>query len=390
MSEDKNSFRVFIIGAGFSVPAGLPTAVELYKEVRTRIERNHGQETKFHRSLYEYIEYRKRADGVEVSIDNIDLEHFMTFLDIEHFLWLEGSDTISEHGNSAQMFIKRYIGQVIHERTPAPDALPQAYYDFAKQLQATDLVITLNYDVILERALEFVGKAYRLFPYRYKSVSQYSNTIDDSLEEVKILKLHGSLDWFSNKQYLSGVEAFKKQGVDGAPNDPIFNSGDRYGAYPLVDGLRSEEDPLNNVYRLRHIDDFYSNASPPGIPLILSPSYMKIVYATPFIDFWHGLGQVGGGHFGLNIIGFSLPEHDDYLKVTLFKMAQNYQEVNWDFEMLDKLKDFIKVVDFRTNAKGRDELRSCYKFFDDDKSEFFYDGFSSEAVDFLFSYRRKA
>lgn len=389
MGKDKNSFRVFIIGAGFSVPAGLPTAAKLYNEVRTRIERNHGTDTKFHCSLNEYIKYRKKSDGIEVNIDSIDLEHFMSFLDIEHFLWLEGSDTFSEHGNSAQLFIKRYIGQVIHECTPAIDKLPDEYYEFAKQLQPTDLVITLNYDVILERALEHVGKAYRLFPYRFSSVGKYSNRIDDSVEEIRVLKLHGSLDWFSNKQYLSGLDAFKKQGVDGKPTDPIFNSGNRYGAYPLVDGERCTEDPLNHVYRLTHIDSFYKNASPPGVPLILSPSYMKIVYATPFMDFWNGLGQVGGMHLGLNVIGFSLPDHDDYLKVTLFKMAQNYQELNWDMEMLDKLKDNIKVIDYRIDDDGKNELRGRYKFFDDDKSSFFYNGFSPEAVDFIFTPQRK-
>ena len=81
------------------------------------------------------------------------------------------------------------------------------------------------------------------------------------------------------------------------------------------------------------------------------------------MDFWNGLGQVGGMHLGLNVIGFSLPDHDDYLKVTLFKMAQNYQELNWDIEMLDKLKDNIKVIDYRIDDDGKNEPRGRYNFF---------------------------
>ena len=58
--------------------------------------------------------------------------------------------------------------------------------------------------------------------------------------------------------------------------------------------------------------------------MILSPSHMKIVYATPFMDFWNGLGQAGGYNLGISIIGFSLPEHDDYIKISLYKMIGNY------------------------------------------------------------------
>ena len=140
--ENNKGYRMFVIGAGFSVPAGLPMASELFSEVRSRIEMNYGLDTRFHRSLREYIDYRKKCDGVDLAPEDVDLEEFMSYLDIEHFLGLKGSDTFSEHGNEAQLFVKRYIGQVIHERTPKQDELPVEYYEFAEQLSVNDIVIT--------------------------------------------------------------------------------------------------------------------------------------------------------------------------------------------------------------------------------------------------------
>ena len=388
LSKEHPGFRIFVLGAGFSVPAGLPTAAELYPEVVRRVERSYGKDNRFHWAVQDYIDYRKRSDGVELSIDTIDLEEFMSYLDIEHFLGLEGSDTLSEHGNAAQLFVKRYIGQIIHERTPSKDSLPQEYYEFAEKLSVKDIVITLNYDVVLERALEYVGKPYRLFPHRYGKIGDGFNTVDDSRDEVTILKLHGSLDWFSNKSYLHGLEAFKKKGVDGGPNDPIFNNNDKYGQYPLVDGPRNEDDPLLNIYRLKNIDRFYGNYDPPAVPMILSPSHMKIVYANPFLDFWWGWGRAGGMNLGISIIGFSLPLHDDYLRICLYRMISNFQEVAWDQPLLDFYKNHVKLVDYRTDKEGKDELLERYRFIDYEKADVYTDGFSMDAVEFIFNQSR--
>lgn len=50
-------FRSFILGAGFSRPAGLPLASQLYLAVRALIEGRHGTDTKFDRDLNYYLRY---------------------------------------------------------------------------------------------------------------------------------------------------------------------------------------------------------------------------------------------------------------------------------------------------------------------------------------------
>ncbi|WLD57729.1 SIR2 family protein [Salinispirillum sp. LH 10-3-1] len=389
MSSDHPGFRIFVLGAGFSKPAGLPLASELYGEVKSAIEARHGKETKFQRDLENYIEYRRACDGITIDESNIDLEELMSFLDIEHFLGLRGSDTWSEEGNESQLMIRKAIGEVIHLKTPEANNLPDAYYRFAESLSPHDIVITFNYDIILERALEYVGKPYRLFQHRYKEIGEYSNTVDSEKEEVIVLKLHGSVDWFNNKQFLSIKESHESQGSTRIPIHSVFDDPTRYEAVSIVDGPRSPDDPLLHIHRIRDADAYYQGDRGFNAPFLLSPSYVKFVYAPPLLDFWHGLGRAGGYNLGISIIGFSLPEHDEYIRQILYNVISNYQESWWDEELLETLKDNVKFVDFRDDQTGQEEFMQRYGFSNKEKSAFWLDGFSTEAVEFLFTMNRK-
>ncbi len=96
----------------------------------------------------------------------MDLEEFMAFLDIEFHLGLRGKETWSSHGNETQVVVKTLIGKILAERMPAN--IPDQYLAFARLLKPDDYVLTFNYDVLLERALESAGIPFRLYPNRYK------------------------------------------------------------------------------------------------------------------------------------------------------------------------------------------------------------------------------
>ena len=182
MTIEHPGFRIFVLGAGFSRLAGLPLGSELFSEVQESIRRRHGRETKFERDLSRYREYRHACKNVCQSIE-VDLEEFMSYLDIEHFLSLRGSDTWSGEGNESQIMVRKAIGRVIHGRTPETHCLPDAYYRFAEQISRHDVIVKFNYDVVLERTLEYVGKPYRLYPERFKSIGPTFNVVDSDVEE---------------------------------------------------------------------------------------------------------------------------------------------------------------------------------------------------------------
>ncbi|MCG7853506.1 MAG: SIR2 family protein [Methanosarcinaceae archaeon] len=389
MESKHPGFIIFFLGAGFSKPAGLPLATELYHKVKKTIEFDYGKDTKFQSDLESYIEDKKACDGIELDEYEIDLEDLMSFFDIEHFLGLRGKDTWSDEGNESQLMVRKAIGKVIHLQTPKADELPEAYHKFADSLSLHDIVITFNYDLVLERSLEYVGKPYRLFQSRYKSIGRHSNIVDNEKEEITILKLHGSLDWFNDKQFQLIKGSHKSQGVSDIPIHSVFDDPARYGAHPIVDGPRSPDDPLLNIYKIRDADSYYKFDSGFNSPFILSPSYVKFIYAPPILDFWHGLGRAGGYNLGISIIGFSLPEHDEYIRQILYNIISNYQESWWDERFLDTLKDNVKFVDFKSDKKSRGEYTKKYCFADINKSSFWFDGFSLDAVKFLFGNSRE-
>lgn len=388
-SAEHPGFRIFVLGAGFSRPAGLPLATELYAAVCERIFARHGRDTKFTRDVSNYLSYCTDCGVTGQSEANLDLELFMSYLDIEHYLGFRGSDTWSQEGNESQLMIRKAIGEVIHDRTPPPDRLPDSYYRFAERLSPRDTVLSLNYDLLLEGALSAVGKPFRRYPERYKSVNQYGGTVDSDIEELVFLKLHGSIDWFDDRQFLELMDSLKSQGTNRLPIHSVFDDTSRYRTRPLVDGLLPDGDSLRHVHWIEGVADYYQGDQGFNAPFILSPSHVKFVYAEPILSFWRGIGRSGGYNLGVSVVGFSLPPHDEYIRIGLHQMLSNYGSW-WNERMfVNTLKDYARFVDYRVTPEQVEEYRARFRFADPERSRFHYAGFGPEAIDFLFHQRRE-
>lgn len=314
----------------------------------------------------------------------------MSYLDIEHYLGFRGSKSWSQEGNESQLMIRKAIGHVIHTRTPRPDEIPDIYLRFAEALSVHDRVLTLNYDLILENALNAVGKPFRRYPNRFQSINEHGGTLDNETEEVVLLKLHGSLDWFDDRQYLEMRSSLERQGIDRGHIHSVFDNPSRYGSQPLVEGLLPDGDALRHLHRIQRLDDYYYGDGGFNAPFLLSPSHVKFVYAEPILSFWHGIGRSGGYNLGISVIGFSLPQHDGYIRIGLYQMLSNYVSW-WDSPMIGgELKDYARFVDFRPTTELQEDYRQRYRFADPDRSKFHFSGFGSDAIDFLFSQRRES
>jgi hypothetical protein len=377
------TISIFVLGAGFSRSAGLPLADELWKEVRKRAEAMSGRAKKFRRDLNNYIQFVSDCTGENLTADEVNFEKFLSYLDVEFHLGLLGGDTWSSEGNETQVIVKTLIGQILTERTPK--VIPPLYEDFARKLKPGDTVLTFNYDLLLERSLDKIGMPYRLFPDRFKEVYEDGGgitDIDSEISEVLILKLHGSLDWFSKDSYLRSEEIFRKQGAPGYPYDAIFNPDNKVNVSRLVDGPRRPNDPMKEVYRVKDVETLYKN--PPlflQTPLLVAPSTSKILWFDRFKDFWWGMDSLGALNRRLTIIGFSLAPHDDYVLQIIYTIVKNYQENCWGVEELGMGKKTpILIVDKQTDQIKQDEYRRRYAFVDWSKAKFYFDGFTSEVV----------
>jgi SIR2-like domain len=167
---------------------------ELFSEVLLLIKRKYGIDNVVQRDLAYYLEFLDKCYGRIMTVESVDYEEFLSYLDIEHFLGFKGRDTWSSEGNVSQLMIRRAIAEILYDKTP--QTLPFLYKRFVRQLNPDDYIYTFNYDTILESALESEGIPFRLFPYRYTDIGTFGNRIDDTRTEIVKLKLHGSINWF--------------------------------------------------------------------------------------------------------------------------------------------------------------------------------------------------
>ena len=386
-----SKYRILILGAGFSCAAGLPTARELWQKIFEKAKTLWGRAAKFHEDLEAYLNYKRECDGREIPVEMVDFEDFMKFLDIEHFLGVRGSDTWSEDGNEGTIVTKTLIGQILAQKINQLSKMPEPYLEFAKRLEPNDIVITFNYDTILENALDEVGKPYRLFPYRYNRVYDHGGEIATDRDEIIVLKVHGSMDWFDRSPF-ERHEAKCAQLKAPPPEDVIFSKEAELGLIPLVNGPRPKDDPLKAMYRAKNLRALYSrDLMFDATPQMLPPSASKIVYTTKLHDFWNGIGKTGSFNFGMAIIGFSLPPQDDYIRQIIYGMVTNYQRRNWSEEAFKLTKEVFNltktplvVVDFFKNADDEESFRKRYRFVDWDRAVLVGSGFNTEAVDIMF------
>jgi hypothetical protein len=303
-SERNTTFRLFFLGAGFSKPAGLPLVGELLPLI-LRVASRH-----FRSNGYSHLEHAIEQYGAFVDdVDPgraFDLEEFAAWLNWEHVLRMKGSDTFSEHGNEAGLQLRWAIGKVLHDATP--DVIPQVYLDFAQALTTSDRIITLNYDLLLELALEAVGVPYRRFPGRYSEVYDTHAVGDpDELDELVISKLHGSIDWTYPTSHDRGPEV---------------------NVRPLTEGPRPMEDPLLRVQVIMRADLAAYYSAPANWwsrpPLLMPPSQAKPLAASELVPLWDGVGLFSYMLGGFTVIGCSLPFGDPYVLQLVHHVVTDY------------------------------------------------------------------
>lgn len=381
--------RLFILGAGFSRPAGLPLASELLSLVLQELEGLLGNPTHLHRALNQYQSFLMATQGNVP--DQIDAELFAEFLDYRHFLGLLGSDTWAEEGNRDQYLLRWGIGRVIHRMTP-PE-IPPIYHEFVARLEPDDVIVSFNYDVLVERSLTAQRKRFRRFPTRFSEIFMTHSTVDSDAEEGEILlsKLHGSIDWVSRRSFDRTQALYRRWSDDSTADfslsrDLLFGPDGVTSTNPLVEGPRPEEDPLSDIEQLTDLDAYYSNqqVASQHPPLLLPPSRAKQLYGNPLRPFWEGMGRLGWAWGGLNIVGYSLPPDDVYTRQVLWELASGYESAlvdpGWRIQDVNR----IAVVDLRPDKPGRDQLMSAYRFLPSEYTDFITTGFDDQALDAIF------
>jgi hypothetical protein len=170
--------RVFVLGAGFSAAAGVPLTVEL---LTTSLQLFATECPGIYARVENYAKEAMGAASADLDVANLSFSELCTFLEFIDLREYGGGERWSENGSREKLALRYYLAKTLVARTPRPEALPALYRAFAAQLQPRDIVISFNWDGLLEAALHAVGMKYT-----------YDRGDDDA---VTISKLHGSVNW---------------------------------------------------------------------------------------------------------------------------------------------------------------------------------------------------
>ncbi len=368
-SMDRPIYRLFVLGAGFSAPAGLPLGEELLDLVRKdlrRYFRDFGWEGPLEEEIAEWTTlYPGRP---------IDLERVLAYSHRKHYLGLIGSEEYFNHGSRSIVAARRAIQEILIKATPMDT--PQLFRDFAEELGPDDVVLTFNYDSLLEQALDDIGKPYSLTPQWWLK--------DDPAQfrpkYVDLIKLHGSIDWY-DRFYLDESMAWHKEQGDQVPNeDPIFGPAPSVPSEPLSKGPTEifGKNILSRVRRVpNHVEHFpIESRFGTVVPFILPPAQDKLLGNAPILDLWENLHRAHNEVSCIVVIGYSMPYYDTHAYEALGRLLVDYQDrtdaTRWGHRRVP-----IQVI---TLADSRPLALKNVPFLDPLKTRVWDRGFSVDAL----------
>ena len=168
--------RVFVLGSGFSAGANIPLTEELVYMALNLMEQEIPHIGEQVRSFYDMAV----ADAAESDSTSI-ISKLCTLLEYNELREHGGGERWSDGGSREKMAFKFYLAKALTLRTPSPNEVPDLYVKFAQQLRKEDVVLSFNWDCLLEAALEKAGRAYSYEGYQ------------DG--HIFIAKMHGSTHW---------------------------------------------------------------------------------------------------------------------------------------------------------------------------------------------------
>ena len=359
--------RLFVLGAGFSKAAGLPLASGLLelvqKEVKSDFER-FDWEGPLEREIHEWT---LLYPGMPVN-----LEAVLAYSHRKHYLGLLGSDEYFAHGSRSIVAARQAIQRILVAATPS--CSPPLYRTFARRLSPNDLVLTFNYDTLMEQALDDVAKPYTLTPEWWLS----RETPASGQEYVDLLKLHGSVDWYSRRYHDDTIR------WDVPDHDPIFGPNPLVQPEALARGSVEVHGQriLAQVFRVPNHSEhfpFEGGLEWRVVPFVLPLAHDKLLGHDAILDLWENLHRTMDSFSAIVVIGYSMPSHDKYAYEALGKLFIDYQG-GGDKTYGKQRRVPIQVI---TKTDSEQSALGNMPFLDPHKTRVWHKGFSDESLTWI-------
>lgn len=223
--------RVFVLGAGASAFAGYPLALDLWRFIRDS-DPAESQAREAHAAVMKVIEPIVRTNLLPQEDGRPNLENLFTQLDLGHMgigpEELRLGDWPLIRMKIVRLIVEnfrwqewRFQGQIVHARYQSglevDRTLALSVLDaWADTLKPGDTILSFNWDLLHESALWRAGKWHFADGYGF----QCRDAPDSTHSPVKILKLHGSVNWAQESDMDIAAEIENKRDFfEGAADD---------------------------------------------------------------------------------------------------------------------------------------------------------------------------
>ncbi len=311
---------LFIFGAGTSHPDGVP----LQKEILPMIMNGSIKEIAESEIGGEVIEFVKENFEFDEKLNFPRLEAVFGFLD---YFILQNESLSKKYSNERLRKIKEYLIKLLHYivdyRTEKKSIYYRLFWEAVSEFNSNISIVTLNYDTLLEQAFDFLFEKFGYIDYAINLMNYEKNEklkpfnfwIDprkpvavketENPVAIKILKLHGSLNWkYCNCCNQTLLTPWDRK-ID-------LNKG-KFLGYTYPDKVEYEYScPIDGT-------DFET--------LIMPPSYYKELTHNVILPLMAEAGKEIRAAKRIVVIGYSLSDADIHIKALLQKHLSDKQEL---------------------------------------------------------------
>lgn len=278
--------QVFVLGAGVASTYGCPLTKDLFgKAIKC------SSETEMVSRINEMLKYLYPV-FVEEDKNYPNIEEFLSLLDV----WREFNSKIQRKPAYSDYDIEQVKNYVIRLLAELLDAQTRdvgtdaPIVKFARCLSPNDVIITFNWDIGIERALDLaIDDSNNISDWRYRIPRRPTK------KQVVLLKAHGSIDWFRTKD-ISFMSHKRRFFLDDALGQiSVINSWD-YPRYKTRKEL---------------------------IPFIIPPTFEKHFSEGEVMGIWVDIYRALQQAEKIHIFGYSVPQADLHASFTLRAAIQN-------------------------------------------------------------------
>lgn len=306
--------RVFILGAGFSKPAGMPLATELLPSLAQKLKLDEMQQ--WLDSLGARLAWLSEGQASSFNLNIEQVFHYAHF-DAEvhrlrqHFEAVgrgDGPGTSWENAESIMAwlsYLEEDLCEVILEKEDQADLAPITRW--AENVHTHDSVLTFNYDTLVERAFTDLEKMWN------------HGTGREANDEIGLFKLHGSLDWIvaHRSENFGGLDIlFDKENL----NRSEQNTGNIEDDYRL---WRCRTwDQLKRWINDRHIQSVPDDALPRTVGIAGLGTFKQLHQIPGLGPVWaKGMRSLYSADVAV-VIGFSMSDFDTMAQMQFAEVSR--------------------------------------------------------------------